>query len=109
MPFIIGVAGSVAVGKSTTSRLLQELLSQLAPATKTELITTDGFLYPNAVLKQRDLLNRKGFPESYHRSALLTFLAKVKAGHPHVTAPAYSHLIYDILPEQPVLLLGPRG
>lgn len=98
MPFIIGVAGSVAVGKSTTSRLLQELLSQLAPHLKTDLITTDGFLHPNMILKERDILNRKGFPESYNRGALLAFLAKVKAGENKVKAPVYSHLVYDIVP-----------
>jgi type I pantothenate kinase len=97
-PFIIGVAGSVAVGKSTTARLLRTLISQWPQRPRTELVTTDNFLYPNAVLEQRRLTNRKGFPESYDRRALLRFVQQVKAGAPEVAAPVYSHLGYDILP-----------
>lgn len=99
-PFIIGVAGSVAVGKSTTARLLRTLISQWPQRPHTELVTTDNFLYPNAVLEQRGLTNRKGFPESYDRRALLRFVQQVKAGASEVTAPVYSHLLYDILPGQ---------
>ena len=97
-PFIIGVAGSVAVGKSTTARLLRTLISQWPQRPHTELVTTDNFLYPNAVLEQRGLTNRKGFPESYDRRSLLRFVHQVKAGVPEVAAPVYSHLGYDILP-----------
>jgi type I pantothenate kinase len=99
-PFIIAVAGSVAVGKSTTARLLQALVGQWPQRPRTELVTTDSFLYPNAVLEQRGLANRKGFPESYDRRALLRFVQQVRAGAPEVTAPVYSHLAYDILPDQ---------
>jgi type I pantothenate kinase len=99
-PFIIAVAGSVAVGKSTTARLLQTLVSQWPQRPHTELVTTDNFLYPNAVLEQRGLSDRKGFPESYDRRALLRFVQQVRAGAPEVTAPVYSHLAYDILPGQ---------
>jgi type I pantothenate kinase len=99
-PFIIAVAGSVAVGKSTTARVLQTLISQWPQHPHTELATTDNFLYPNAVLEQRGLANRKGFPESYDRRALLRFVQQVRAGMPEVTAPVYSHLAYDILPGQ---------
>ena len=99
-PFIIGVAGSVAVGKSTTARLLRTLISQWPQRPHTELVTTDNFLYPNAVLEQRGLTNRKGFPESYDRRSLLRFVQQVKAGVPEVAAPVYSHLAYDILAGQ---------
>jgi type I pantothenate kinase len=99
-PFIIAVAGSVAVGKSTTARVLRTLISQWPQIPRTELVTTDSFLYPNAVLEQRGLANRKGFPESYDRRALLRFVQQVRAGAPEVTAPVYSHLAYDILPGQ---------
>jgi type I pantothenate kinase len=99
-PFIIAVAGSVAVGKSTTARLLRTLISQWPQGPHTELVTTDNFLYPNAVLEQRGLSDRKGFPESYDRRALLRFVQQVRAGVPEVTAPVYSHLAYDILPGQ---------
>jgi type I pantothenate kinase len=99
-PFIIAVAGSVAVGKSTTARLLQTLVAQWPQRPHTELVTTDNFLYPNAVLEQRGLSERKGFPESYDRRALLRFVQQVRAGAPEVTAPVYSHLAYDILPGQ---------
>jgi type I pantothenate kinase len=92
------VAGSVAVGKSTTSRLLQTLLAAGPGAPRVDLVTTDGFLLPNAVLESRGLLTRKGFPESYDRRALLRFLAEVKSGRAQVAAPVYSHLSYDIVP-----------
>ncbi|NLU66910.1 type I pantothenate kinase [Streptomyces sp. HNM0574] len=97
-PFIIGVAGSVAVGKSTVSRLLKELLSRWPEHPRVELVTTDGFLLPKAELHKRGLMSRKGFPESYDRRALTRFVADVKAGKDEVTAPVYSHLIYDIVP-----------
>lgn len=96
-PFIIGVSGSVAVGKSTTSRLLQLLLQRTFPQSKVELVTTDGFLYPNQVLKEKDILNRKGFPESYDMPLLLNFLDTIKNGG-DVNIPVYSHEIYDIVP-----------
>jgi len=99
-PFVIGVAGSVAVGKSTTARLLQELLRRTPGNPKVELITTDGFLYPNAVLIERGILDKKGFPESYDRRALLDFVVAVKSGAATVTAPTYSHVIYDIVPDK---------
>jgi type I pantothenate kinase len=99
-PFIVAVAGSVAVGKSTTARVLQALVRQWPQHPRTELVTTDNFLYPNAVLEQRGLTNRKGFPESYDRRALLRFVQQVRAGAPEVTAPVYSHLAYDIVPGQ---------
>lgn len=98
VPFIIGVAGSVAVGKSTVSRLLKELLSRWDGTPTVELITTDGFLYPNAELERRNIMHRKGFPESYDRMALLQFVADVKSGVAEVNAPTYSHLVYDIVP-----------
>jgi len=97
-PFIIAIAGSVAVGKSTTARLLQTLVAQWPQQPRTELVTTDSFLYPNAVLEQRGLSDRKGFPESYDRRALLRFVQQVRAGVPEVSAPVYSHVAYDILP-----------
>jgi type I pantothenate kinase len=96
-PFIIAVAGSVAVGKSTVSRLLMELMKRWDGIPNVELITTDGFLYPNAQLEKRGLMNRKGFPESYDRKRLLQFVADVKSGKEEVSAPVYSHLSYDIL------------
>ncbi|MDX6356911.1 MAG: type pantothenate kinase [Streptomyces sp.] len=97
-PFVIGVAGSVAVGKSTTARLLQALLARWPEHPRVELVTTDGFLLPNAELERRGLMSRKGFPESYDRRALTRFVADVKAGKPEVSAPVYSHLSYDIVP-----------
>lgn len=100
VPFIIGVAGSVAVGKSTVSRLLRELLSRWEGTPKVALVTTDGFLYPNAELERRGLMNRKGFPESYDRKALLKFVSDIKSGEPKVSAPVYSHLAYDIIPDE---------
>ncbi|MEE3742446.1 type I pantothenate kinase [Streptococcus dysgalactiae] len=98
-PFIIGISGSVAVGKSTTSRLLQLLLSRTHPSSRVELVTTDGFLYPNQVLIERGILNRKGFPESYNMELLLNFLDTIKSGQ-SATIPLYSHDIYDIVPDQ---------
>lgn len=98
VPFIIGLAGSVAVGKSTTARVLQALLSRWPNHPSVALVTTDGFLFPNAVLEERGLMHRKGFPESYDRAALVQFLAEVKAGAPEVHAPVYSHQRYDIVP-----------
>ncbi|SES43541.1 pantothenate kinase [Rhizobium sp. NFR03] len=99
-PFVIGIAGSVAVGKSTTARILAELLSRWPSSPKVDLVTTDGFLYPNAVLMRENIMNRKGFPESYDIGALLRFLSAIKAGQPNVQAPSYSHLVYDVLPDQ---------
>ena len=106
-PFIIGVAGSVAVGKSTTSRLLRELLSRWADHPRVELLTSDGFLWPNAELERRGLLHRKGFPESYDRRSLLRFVMDVKSGKAEVTAPVYSHLSYDIVPDERVVVHRP--
>ncbi len=106
-PFIIAVAGSVAVGKSTTARVLQALVRQWPQRPRTELVTTDNFLYPNAVLEQRGLTNRKGFPESYDRRALLRFVQQVRAGASEVTAPVYSHVAYDILPGRRQLVRRP--
>ena len=97
-PFVIGVAGSVSVGKSTTARLLALLLARWPQHPRVELVTTDGFLWPNAELERRGLMTRKGFPESYDRRALLRFVTDVKAGRPEVSAPVYSHLTYDIVP-----------
>jgi type I pantothenate kinase len=100
MPYIIGVAGSVAVGKSTTARVLQALLARWPNVPKVDLVTTDGFLYPNAILTREGLMERKGFPESYDLSALLRFLTDIKAGRRPVRAPIYSHLVYDVMPNQ---------
>lgn len=99
-PFVIGVAGSVAVGKSTVARLLQALLARWPEHPRVELVTTDGFLLPMAELRARGLTARKGFPESYDRRALTRFVADIKAGKDQVTAPVYSHLVYDIVPDR---------
>jgi type I pantothenate kinase len=100
MPYIIGVAGSVAVGKSTTARVLQALLARWSPRPKVDLVTTDGFLFPNAVLERLGLMQKKGFPESYDLPTLLGFLSDIKAGRRRVRAPVYSHLTYDIVPNE---------
>ncbi|MBR0824864.1 type I pantothenate kinase [Bradyrhizobium manausense] len=100
VPYIIGVAGSVAVGKSTTARVIQALLARWSPRPKVELITTDGFLYPNAVLDRQGIMQKKGFPESYDLQLLLSFLSDIKSGRRNVRAPVYSHLTYDIVPNQ---------
>ncbi|GHE39873.1 pantothenate kinase [Streptosporangium violaceochromogenes] len=97
-PYILGIAGSVAVGKSTTARLLHTLLARWPEHPRVDLVTTDSFLYPNALLTTRGIMQRKGFPESYDRRALVRFVAAVKAGAPEVSAPVYSHLEYDIVP-----------
>lgn len=106
-PFVIGVAGSVAVGKSTTSRVLRQILARWPNHPGVELITTDGFLYPNKVLEERNLMDRKGFPESYDRRRLLRFLDEVKSGRSCVEAPVYSHLVYDVEPDQVTVVQQP--
>jgi type I pantothenate kinase len=106
-PFIIGVAGSVAVGKSTTSRLLRALLAQWPERPKVELVTTDSFLYPNATLVERGIMDRKGFPESYDRRALVRFVAAMKAGVDETTIPVYSHLSYDIVSDEKQVISRP--
>lgn len=107
VPFILGIAGSVAVGKSTTARLLQALLARWPDHPRVELVTTDGFLLPNRVLTERGIMHRKGFPESYDRRALVRFLAELKAGRPEVHAPLYSHLIYDVVPDEVKVIRQP--
>ncbi len=107
MPFIIGLAGSVAVGKSTTGRVLQALLARWPNHPRVELVPTDGFLFPNAVLEARGLMTRKGFPESYDLPRLLNFLAEVKSGHERTEAPVYSHLVYDVLHDQSIEIERP--
>jgi type I pantothenate kinase len=106
-PFIIGVAGSVAVGKSTTARVLRALLRRWPNTPKVDLVATDGFLLPNAVLAREGMMEKKGFPESYDRPALSAFLADIKAGKRNVTAPVYSHLAYDILPGETITIDRP--
>lgn len=106
-PFIIGLAGSVAVGKSTTGRVLRALLQKWPNTPKVDLIATDGFLLPNKVLREQGMMERKGFPESYDRVALSAFLADIKAGKPRVTAPVYSHLAYDIVPGETLTIDRP--
>ena len=107
MPYVIGVAGSVAVGKSTTARVLKALLARWPNTPKVELVTTDGFLYPNAVLEREGLMEKKGFPESYDRPALLRFLHDIKAGRRPARAPVYSHLTYDITPNEWIEIANP--
>ncbi len=106
-PFVIGLAGSVAVGKSTTARVLQQMLARWDEHPNVALITTDGFLYPNAELERRGILQRKGFPESYDRRALLRFVVDIKSGKEEVEAPTYSHLVYDVVPDDPVVVRHP--
>ena len=106
-PYVIGIAGSVAVGKSTTARILQSLLSYWPDHPRVDLVTTDGFLYPNQVLRERGLMDRKGFPESYDLRRLLRFVADVKAGAPEVSAPVYSHLSYDVIPGEAQVVRSP--
>lgn len=107
VPFIIGVAGSVAVGKSTTARILRALLRRWPSSPKVDLITTDGFLFPNKELNAQGLMQRKGFPESYDRAALVDFLAAIKSGVTKVTAPIYSHLVYDVVPGETITIEKP--
>ena len=106
-PFVIGIAGSVAVGKSTVARLLRELLARWDDTPRVELVTTDGFLRPNAELERRGIMDRKGFPESYDRRALLRFVTQVKSGVPEVRSPFYSHLHYDIVPDAEIVVRQP--
>jgi type I pantothenate kinase len=107
VPYVLGIAGSVAVGKSTTARVMQALLARWPNHPRVDLVTTDGFLYPNAVLDERNLAARKGFPESYDLRTLVKFLADVKAGVEEVRAPVYSHVIYDIVPEEYLVVRQP--
>ena len=108
VPYVIAIAGSVAVGKSTIARIMQTLLSRWPDHPSVDLVTTDGFLYSNAVLEERDIMHRKGFPESYDRRRLLQFVTDLKAGAPEVRAPIYSHLTYDILPDQERIVQQPQ-
>ncbi|MFD2676533.1 type I pantothenate kinase [Camelimonas lactis] len=106
-PYIIGIAGSVAVGKSTTARILQALLARWPNTPKVDLVTTDGFLYPNAELERQGLMERKGFPESYDTQKLLQFLSDIKSGKRNVAGPVYSHLVYDVVPGEEVYVDQP--
>ncbi len=107
VPYVIGIAGSVAVGKSSTARILQTLLARHNEGLAVELITTDGFLYPNRVLQDRGIMHRKGFPESYDRRRLIQFMADVKSGVPRLEVPIYSHLVYDIVPDRALTIDRP--
>lgn len=107
VPFVLGVAGSVAVGKSTTARVLQALLARWEHHPRVDLVTTDGFLYPNAELARRNIMHRKGFPESYDRRALMRFVTAVKSGAETACVPVYSHLLYDIVPGEKQIIRQP--
>jgi type I pantothenate kinase len=107
VPYVIGVAGSVAVGKSTFARILQALLARWPDHPRVDLVTTDGFLHPNQVLLERGLMQRKGFPESYDTRRLVAFLRDVKSGSPDVRAPVYSHVVYDIVPDEEIVVRRP--
>ena len=106
-PYVIGIAGSVAVGKSTVARVLREMIARWPETPRVDLVTTDGFLLPNAELERRGLMGRKGFPESYDQPRLLRFVREIKAGEPRVTAPVYSHITYDILPDDELVVTRP--
>lgn len=107
VPFIVGIAGSVAVGKSTTARIMRALLSRGPGKPSVDLVTTDGFLFPNRILEARGMMDRKGFPESYDIRALIQFLSDVKSGRNRVSAPVYSHLFYDIVPDEAIVVEQP--